>query len=105
MRRIVINIDSLVLKGFRYEDRHAVAAGLQEELARLLATPQRARRFIELGHVSRLNVGNVGIRWNAKPYEIGAESARAIGNGLTTMEAPARIISSDARRNDEGTAR
>ena len=29
MRRVIVNIDSLVLKGFRYEDRHAIAAAVE----------------------------------------------------------------------------
>jgi hypothetical protein len=42
MKRVIVHIDSLVLKGFRHEDRHAIADGLRQELARLLAAPAAA---------------------------------------------------------------
>ncbi len=48
MRRIVVNIDSLVLKGFRYEDRHAIAQGLQQQLATLFAGPGMVERLVQL---------------------------------------------------------
>jgi hypothetical protein len=37
MTRVVVHIDRLVLRGFRHEDKHAFAEGLQEEISRLFA--------------------------------------------------------------------
>ena len=37
MKRVVVHIDRLVLNGFRHADRHAIAAGLQQELGRVFA--------------------------------------------------------------------
>jgi DNA polymerase III delta prime subunit len=45
MKRVVLHIDSLVLKGFRHEDRHGIAEGLQQELSRLFADPQAAQQL------------------------------------------------------------
>ena len=54
-RRVVIHIDELVLRGFRPEDRHAIAEGLQAELARLYAaSPDALRTLAGLGSTARL---------------------------------------------------
>lgn len=83
MRRVIVSIDSLVLKGFRYEDRRAIAAALQDELARSFATSEAMRRLTELGHMPRMRIGNVNVGSNAQPQQVGSETARAIGKGLT----------------------
>ena len=61
MRRVIVNIDSLVLLGFRYEDRHAIAAALREELARTLAAPESAQQVASLGSVPRLKLGSINV--------------------------------------------
>jgi len=50
MRRVIVTIDRLTLKGVRYEDRHAVAQGLQEQLAALFAEPGMAERLVSRLH-------------------------------------------------------
>ena len=82
MRRVVINIASLVLKGFRYEDRHAIAAAVQEELSRVLDTPGAAQQLTALESTSQLRIGNVNVGANAKPQQVGAATGRAVGQGL-----------------------
>jgi hypothetical protein len=82
MRRVIVSIDSLVLKGFRYEDRHRVAAALKAELTRVLAQPGAAERLTELGSAPQLRLDNVNVAPNAIPQQVGAETARAIGRGL-----------------------
>jgi hypothetical protein len=82
MRRVIVNIDSLVLKGFRYEDRHSIAAALQEELARALAAPELARQIAVLGSIPRMQIDNVSVYADAKPQQIGAAAGRAVGQGL-----------------------
>ena len=79
MKRVVIHIDRLVLNGFRFEDRHAIAAGLQQELSRVLAEPQAAQGLTTLGDRSRLQVGSLHIEHGAKPQRIGAQVAQGIG--------------------------
>lgn len=83
MKRVVVHIENLVLKGFRYEDRHRVAAALQVELTRVLAQPGAAERLTELGSARQLRLDNVNVGPNAIPQQIGSETARAIGRGLT----------------------
>lgn len=82
MKPVLVDIENLVLKGFRYEDRHAIAAALQDELARLLAAPETAARLAKLGHVPDLSVDAFNLGANATPRQAGAETGRAIGKGL-----------------------
>lgn len=79
MKRVVIHIDRLVLNGFRFEDRHAIAAGLQQELSRLLADPQAVQGLTGLGDISRLRVGHLPIAQGSKPQRVGAQVAQGIG--------------------------
>ncbi|MGQ0445238.1 MAG: hypothetical protein ACT4O2_08980, partial [Beijerinckiaceae bacterium] len=71
MKRIVLHIDSLVLRGFRHEDRHAIAAGLQAELTRLFAEPSTASRLANTGEASQLQIGNVQLAQGTKPEGVG----------------------------------
>jgi hypothetical protein len=82
MKRIVVHIDSLVLKGFRHEDRHAIAAGLQAELTRLFAEPSTASRLANTNHVSQLKLGNVQLAQGTKPEGVGTQLAQGIGRGI-----------------------
>ena len=82
MKRVVLHIDSLVLKGFRHEDRHGIAEGLQQELTRLLADPQAAQQLMENGDVSRLRLGSISIGQNSQPQRVGSQVARSIGKGM-----------------------
>jgi len=81
-RRVVVNIDSLVLNGVRYEDRHAVAQGLQEQLTRLFSQPGVAHRLSETGSIPRLRVGQVTTTAEGRPQQIGFAVANGIGKGL-----------------------
>ncbi|MDO9101191.1 MAG: hypothetical protein Q7J20_10155 [Candidatus Nitrotoga sp.] len=82
MKRVVLHIDSLVLKGFRHEDRHGIAEGLQQELTRLFANPQAAQQLAANGDVSRLRLGNISINQNSKPQHVGSQVAQGIGKGM-----------------------
>ena len=79
MKRVVIHIDRLVLNGFRHEDRHAIAAGLQQELSRLLAYPQAVESLTGLGDRAQLQVSGVHIAQGSKPRRVGAQVAQGIG--------------------------
>ena len=81
-RRITVHIDSLVLKGFRHEDRHAIAQGVQEQLTRLFSEPGMAQRLSQTGTIPRLRVGQVDTTADAKPQQIGVAAANGIGKGL-----------------------
>jgi hypothetical protein len=82
MRRIIVNIDSLVLKGFRHEDRHAIAAALQAELTQVLAAPASTHQIATLGSVPRMRIGNVNVDANAKPQQVGSAAGNAVGKRL-----------------------
>jgi hypothetical protein len=79
MRRVIVHIDSLVLRGFNHEERHAIAAGLQQELARLLADTQTAQQLTAKGDMLRLRVGSININPGSKPQGVGVDAARGIG--------------------------
>lgn len=82
MKRVVLHIDSLVLKGFRHEDRHGIAEGLQQELSRMLADPQAAQQLTASGDMPRLRIGNISIGQNSKPQRVGSQVAQGIGKGM-----------------------
>jgi hypothetical protein len=82
MKRVVVHIENLVLKGFRREDRHAIAAAVQNELTRVLAVPRAARNLAPSGNVPHLRLGSVTLGANTKPHQVGAEIGRAVGRGL-----------------------
>ncbi|CAH1388053.1 hypothetical protein [Candidatus Nitrotoga sp. M5] len=82
MKRVVLHIDRLVLKGFRNEDRHGIAEGLQQELTRLITDSQVAQQLAVNGDVSRLRVGSIQIDQGAKPQKIGLQVAQGIGRGM-----------------------
>jgi hypothetical protein len=83
MRRVRVNIESLVLKGVRYEDRHAVAAGLQQQLTQLLSESNMAHRLGEIGSIPHLRVKPVTLAADAKPQQVGKAAADGIGKGLS----------------------
>ncbi|MEO6421286.1 MAG: hypothetical protein ABIR84_00995 [Candidatus Nitrotoga sp.] len=82
MKRVVLHIDNLVLKGFRHEDRRGIAEGLQQELTRLLTDPQAAQQLTVYGDLARLRVGNIQIGQNSQPQRVGSQVARVIGKGM-----------------------
>jgi hypothetical protein len=82
VKRVVMHIDSLVLKGFRYGDRRAIAAALQDELVRVLAAPEKARQLVGLGSTPQVRIGNVNMGADSEPAKIGAAVGSAIGKGL-----------------------
>jgi hypothetical protein len=76
MSRVFIHIDRLVLRGFRTEDRHSIAAGLQTELAQTWCERRPTPRGGE--DLARLRVGTVSVRHGDSPEAIGASVARGI---------------------------
>lgn len=82
-RQVSVQIDSLVLTGFRHEDRYAIAQGLQDQLTEMLSTPDMAERLNQTSTIPRLRVGQVNVSTNARPQQIGSVAAEEIGKGLT----------------------
>ncbi|MCT0198354.1 hypothetical protein KQ313_01450 [Synechococcus sp. CS-1325] len=83
MRRVIVHIDRLVLKGFRPQDRFAIAAGLEQELSTLFADPQAVRQLTARGDRSRMRVEGVRIEQGLKPQGVGVETARGIRREMT----------------------
>lgn len=82
MRRVIVNIDRLVLKGFRFEDRHAIAQGLQEQLTQLLSEPGMAEQMGLIRNPSRLRVPPIQVTPEMKSRDIGVAAANGIKTGL-----------------------
>ena len=78
MKRVVVHIDRLVLKGFRPEDRHAIAVGLQQELGRVFADGATISGLRDMGDVERLRVNGVQLEQGAKPQRVGESVAQGI---------------------------
>jgi hypothetical protein len=82
MKRVTLHIDRLVLRGFRPEDQHGIAEGLQQELGRMLADPQVARRLTAGGDVATLTIGGVKIGRHSAPRDVGVRLAQGIDKGI-----------------------
>ena len=83
MKRVVVHIDRMVLKGFRDADSHAIGEGMRGELARMLADPATGERLASLGHVSSLHAGKMRLAQDAKPQRLGISAGRAIAKGIS----------------------
>lgn len=84
MKRIILHIDRLVLKGYQHEDRQGIAAGLQQELAKLFAVPQAAQQLTTMGDISRLRAGNIRVGPGEKSQHVGSQVAQGIAKGMKT---------------------
>jgi hypothetical protein len=82
LKPIVGHIDRLILKGFRNEDRHAIAAALQRELVRLWAGSIDLETLAPLDKVVRIRAGRINLVQNAKPHQAGISAAGAIERGV-----------------------
>lgn len=82
MKHVRVHIDRLVLKGFRHEDRHAIAEGLQQELARVFADREAVSLLTTMGSVARLQVGGVQFEQGSKPQRVGEDVAQGIGKEI-----------------------
>ena len=82
MKRVVVHIERLVLKGFRPEDRHAIAAGLQQELGRVFAERDAVSLLGVMRNVPRLLVAGVPIEVGSTPQRVGENVAQGIGKEI-----------------------
>jgi len=83
VRRIHLSIDTLVLRGVRPEDRHALARGLSEELTRMLGQPGVATRLVRDGSPPMLRLPRLRFASAPAARTLGVQVGRAIGRGLT----------------------
>jgi hypothetical protein len=82
VRPIVVTIESLALKGFRYEDRQAIAQALQEQLTHMFSHPRMADRLRGMGDVPRLRIRPINLANLRTPQQVGIAAGREIGRGL-----------------------
>jgi hypothetical protein len=84
MQRVIVHIDHLVLKGFRHEDRHAFASGLQEELTRQLAESTNLQGLVDRGNLSKLTIYPVSVKAEANAGQLGVSAAKGITKGMAS---------------------
>ena len=82
MKRVIVHIDRLVLKGFRHEDQHAIGVGLQRELERVPADWEAVALLRAKGDVSELQVGRLPVEHVTKPLPVGEKVALSIGQEI-----------------------
>ena len=82
MRRVRVSIDTLILRGFPPESRHAVAAALRRELSRVLAGPGAAERLSQRGDTPRLRAGRIEMSPGADAERVGTRAGARIGQLL-----------------------
>jgi hypothetical protein len=63
-RRVIVNIERLVLKGVRYEDRHEFAQGTTQAG---FSEAGLAQRLSNIGSIPHLHVGSVHVAAEARP--------------------------------------
>jgi hypothetical protein len=83
MRRVVVHIDRMVLRGFGNADAQAVGEGMRSELARLLAQPPTGEKLASLGHVSSLHAEKIRLGHDARAQAVGLSAGRAIAKGIS----------------------
>lgn len=83
MKRVFVHIDAVTLKGFRHEDRYAIAQGIEQELGRVLSAPGSVDALSALDGASRIAVQDTRIAPGSKPSGVGAQVARGIGREIS----------------------
>jgi hypothetical protein len=78
---VTVHIEELVLHGFAPGDRHAIAAGLQSELVRLLAEHGLPRALAAGASRETLAAAPLAIAPESQPNVIGAQVARSVYEG------------------------
>ena len=82
MKRVVVHIDRLVLNGIRHADQYAFAAGLQQELGRVIADQEAVSPLTAMGDLTRLQVSGVHIERGSTPQRVGESVAHGIGKEI-----------------------
>jgi hypothetical protein len=77
---VTVHIEELVLHGFAPGDRHAIAEGLQSELARRFATNETPGMLTVGGVVPRIAAPPFEIDADSPPQQIGAQIAESVWN-------------------------
>lgn len=86
MKRVVVHIDRLLLRGLNRVDRAALLAGLRDELGRLFAEPQVLAGWTMRGPAAHVAGGQVAaarvtVGAALPSHEIGVRLGRAVVGG------------------------
>jgi hypothetical protein len=84
MRRIVLRVHKLALKGFARAEGDALVAALRTQLARDLAMPAAARALAQSGDRARLDLKSVRVAPGANTAQVGQAVARRIAKGIVS---------------------
>jgi hypothetical protein len=79
---VALHIEELVLHGFAPGDRHAIAEGLQQELAHLLAERGLAATLARGADVPKIGGLSFSMPAQARPERVGAQIAQSVWGGL-----------------------
>ena len=82
MSRVIVHIDRLVLRGIRAEDRHRVAAGLQQQLKGVFADREAIPRLKAIADAPGRKVSGVRVAHRSAPTRLGEAIGRGIGKGM-----------------------
>lgn len=82
MKRVIVHIDQLVLRGFCAQDRHAIAAGFQQQLGQVLADREALALLRFGGDMARLQVARVPLAHASPPQRVGEQVAQGIGREI-----------------------
>lgn len=82
MTRVIVHIDRLVLKGFRPEDRHAIAEGLRQELGRALGEAGMAERLGGRGDLPSLRLAPLSLKPQAPMGDVGQQLGKHISKEI-----------------------
>lgn len=83
MRRVVVHIENLVLRGFQHADQRALAQGLQEQLFRLLSQPAAIEQLSQLGSIPDVHAGSFVVDPGSRLARVGSDAATQICTGLS----------------------
>ncbi len=83
---VELHIEELVLHGFAPGDRHEIAAAIERELARLLATGDLADGLRQRGSRAAVDAGSFSLPPGASPGAVGERVAGAVYEGLGRAE-------------------
>lgn len=82
MTRVVVHIDSLILRGIDPADAPALSAGIEAQLQQLLGEPGRATRLAAAGNRRRVDAGVVDSSNAKSARQLGGCAARQIVKGV-----------------------
>ena len=85
---IEIKIDKLVLHGFRYGDKNAIAESIKAELGRLFNNSEMNHVFKKNISLSGINAGSINISHSSNSAVTGTKAAGAVYNGILNSVSP-----------------